>query len=244
MPIVKTDPIYIPADPGQPVKIVHNSGDTLYYDNASTVTSAGPGDGNLTTGTSATFTVGQYIVSAGTTNFDTVEQTKPLAGGISQVTAAHGFANWQPPTAISGTDTTPADGTQFVTSVFLPVNKTLTGISYLIGTVGGTDRVYAVLYDAAGNNLANSTLASNGTVCGTAASIQALAFTSTYVAKGPNLYYIGISAKGTTCRLRTVPAHCQAGLFGGSVSQTHATVAGITVPTTWTADKAPVSFLY
>src|SRR5690606_7760259 len=119
-----------------------------------------------------------------------------------------------------------------------------TGVSYLVGSVGGTDRAYAVLYDANGAVLANSTLASNGTVVGTAAQVQALAFTSTYACKGPAMYYVGISMNGNTARLRTVPAHCQAGLFAGSVSQTHATVAAITEPTTFTADKAPIVFLY
>lgn len=167
-----------------------------------------------------------------------------LTGGIAQATAPHGFANWVPPTATSGTDTTPADGTQFLTSIFIPVNKTLTGVSYLVGSVGGTDKAYAVLYDANGAVLANSSLTTGGTTVGTAAQIQALAFTATYAAKGPAMYYVGISMNGNTARLRTVPAHCQAGLFAGSVSQTHGTVAAVTEPVTFTADKAPICFAY
>lgn len=167
-----------------------------------------------------------------------------LTGGIAQATAPHGFSNWQPVAATSGTDTTPADGTQFVTSIFVPVNKTLTGVGYLIGSVGGTDKVYAVLYDADGAVLANSSLTSGGATVGTAANVQTLAFTSTYAAKGPRMYYVGISMNGNTARLRTVPAHTQSGLFAGSVSQTHGTVAAITEPTTFTADKAPVVFAY
>lgn len=167
-----------------------------------------------------------------------------LTGGIAQAVAAHGFSNWQPIAATSGTDTALASGTQLVTSIFVPVNKTLTGISYLIGSVGGTDRAYAVLYSAAGAVLANSTLAANGTVVGTAANVQALAFTSTYAAVGPALYYVGLSFNGTTARARTVPAHTQGGLFAGEVAQAHATVAAITPPTTFTADKAPVCFVY
>ena len=79
---------------------------------------------------------------------------------------------------------------------------------------------------------------------GTAATVQALAFTSTYAAVGPAMYYVGISIKGTTARLRTVPAYCGGSLFAGSVSQTHATVAAVTEPVTFTADKAPVVVLY
>ncbi len=166
------------------------------------------------------------------------------SGGITQAVEPHGFSNWQAIAATSGTDTTPASGTQFVTSIWLPANKTLTGVGYLIGSVGGTDRAYAVLYSASGAVLANSTLASNGTVVGTAANVQTLAFTSTYAAKGPAMYYVGLSMNGNTARLRTVPAHTQAGLYAGQVAQTHATVAAITPPTTFTADKGPILFVY
>lgn len=165
---------------------------------------------------------------------------------IVQRVAAHGFSNWQPVAATSGTDTTPADGTQWVTSIFIPVRKLITNINYLIGSVGGTDKVYAVLYDASGNVLANSSLTSGGATVGTAANIQTLALTATYTAPGPNMYYIGISINGTTARIRTIPAHTQSGLFGNSVSQTHGTspsVAAITAPTTFTADKAPIVFV-
>lgn len=169
-----------------------------------------------------------------------------LSGGLAQTTAPHGFANWQPVAATSGTDTTPADGTQWVTSLFVPVNKTVANISFLVGTVGGTDKVYAVLYSATGAVLANSSLTSGGATVGTAAQIQTLAMTTAYAFKGPSLCYVGISINGGTSRLRTVPAHTQAGLFAGSVAQTHGsspTVAAITAPTTFTADKAPLVFV-
>ena len=167
-----------------------------------------------------------------------------LTGGIAQATAPHGFANWVPPTATSGTDTTPANDTQFLTSIFVPVNKTLTGVTYLIGSVGGTDKVYVVLYDADGAVLANSSLTAGGATVGTAAQTQAVAFTATYASKGPRMYYVGISMNGNTARLRTVPAYCSAGIFAGSVTQVHGTVAAVTEPVTFTADKAPICFLY
>ncbi len=174
----------------------------------------------------------------------TVTAAVTLSGGIAQAVAPSGFHNWQPIAATSGTDTTPANNTQFLTSIFLPVNMTLTGVSYLIGSVGGTDKVYVVLYDASGAVLANSSLTSGGATVGTAANIQAVAFTAPYAAVGPAMYYVGVSMNGNTARLRTVPAHCQAGLFAGSVTQTHGTVAAVVEPVTFTADKAPVCFLY
>ncbi len=164
--------------------------------------------------------------------------------GFTPASAPTGIRNWQPIAATSGTDTTPASGTQFVTSLWLDWNTTLTGISYLIGSVGGTDKVYVVLYDSSGAVLASSDVTGGGATVGTAANIQAVPFTATYAAKGGRRYYVGVSINGGTARLRTVPAHTQAGLFAGQVAQTHGTVAAITVPTTFTADKAPVVFAY
>lgn len=193
----------------------------------------------------------QFINSAGeltedNTNFSYDDSTNTLAvkAHLSQAAEPHGFHNWQPVAATSGTDTTPASGTHFVTSIFVPVNKTVTGVGYLIGSVGGTDRVYAALYEAGGTVVSNTSLVSSGAVVGTAANVQSLAFTATAAIKGPAMYYVGISMNGTTARLRTVPAHTQAGLHGSSVTQTHGTVANITAPTTFTADKAPIVFLY
>jgi hypothetical protein len=164
--------------------------------------------------------------------------------GVTPASAPTGVPTWHPPTATSGTDTTPADGTQFVASIFIPWNMTLTGVAYLLGSVGGTNRVYAVLYDSTGAVLANSTLASAGTVAGTLATNQELAFTAPVAVKGGRRYFIGISMNGNTARLRTVPAQTQAGMWAGQVAQTHGTVAAITPPATFTADKAPIAYVY
>lgn len=198
--------------------------------------------GGIDTAISTTST----LAAAATTLSSTlsVAGASTLTGGIAQATAPHGFANWIPPTATSGTDTTPANDTQFLTSIFVPVNKTLTGVTYLVGSVGGTDKVYVVLYDADGAVLANSSLTSGGATVGTAAQTQAVAFTATYASKGPRMYYVGVSMNGNTARLRTVPAYCSGGLFAGSVTQVHGTVAAVTEPVTFTADKAPICFLY
>lgn len=164
--------------------------------------------------------------------------------GLEPIASVFGFANWQPIAATSGTDTTPADGTQFVTSIQIGANCVITGIGYLIGSVGGTNRAYVAVYDSAGALLGNSTLASGGTVVGTAANVQELALTTPLSVRGPGTYYIGISMNGNTARLRTVPAHTHAGLRAGQVAQVHGTVAAITPPATFTADKAPVIYTY
>lgn len=166
-----------------------------------------------------------------------------LTGGIAQATAISGAHNLQITGATNGTDTAFADGTQFVTSIFLPVNFVCTNIEYLVGSVGGTDKVYGVIYDADGAVLANTSLTAGGATVGTAAQIQQLALTATEALVGPALYYVGISANGATAKIRTAPAYLGASLWGGSVSQAHGTVAAITEPVTFTADKAPYVIL-
>jgi hypothetical protein len=167
-----------------------------------------------------------------------------LTGGVAQVTDPAGFANRQPASVTDGTDTTPANNTQFLTSIFIPANKTITGIGFLIGSVGGTDKVYAALYDAAGNLLGNSSVAGGGATVGTTAQTQELALTAPVAVKGPNGFYIGISINGNTSRLRTVPAYLRAGMSAGSVTQTHGTVAAVVAPVTFTPDKAPICYVY
>lgn len=157
---------------------------------------------------------------------------------------APGFRNWNGGSVTDGTDTDFASGTAFFTSVFIPTSKVLTGIGFLMGSVGGTDKVVVQLHDDSGLLLANSTLTGGGTTAGTAAQTQKIPFTSTYQVYGPAMYYIGVSANGNTAKLLTVPAYRGAELFAGSVSQTAATPAAITPPTTFTADKAPIAFVY
>jgi len=164
-------------------------------------------------------------------------------GGIAQAVAMPGVHNIQITGATNGTDKTPADGTQWVTSVFVPANFTCTNIEFLVGSVGGTDRVYGVIYDAAGTVLKNSDLTSDGIVCGTAAQIMQLPLTATQALTGPATYYVGISAKGTTCRIRTLPVYLGGSCFAGDVAQTHATVAAITPPPSFTADEGPYIIL-
>jgi len=196
-------------------------------------------------GGTGTFATGTGAISLnGTTTMAAGKAFVNGTGGTTPISQPTGVSNWQPIAATSGTDTAFANGTQFVTSVFIPANMTITGVAFLIGSVGGTDKAYVVLYDSAGNPLANSVLTGGGTTVGTAANIQAIDFTATYAAKGPGRFFIGISANGATAKLRTVPAFTQGGIWAGSVSQTHGTVAAITAPSTFTADKAPVAFVY
>lgn len=147
--------------------------------------------------------------------------------------------------ATSGTDTACSNGTCYLGRVFVPTGCKITGVQYLVGSVGGTDKVIATLYDREGNLLANSAAA--GATVGTAAQVQQVAFETPYTLEGPAELWIGLTFNGTTAKFRSVPAHCQIGnaQLGGSVAQTFGTIGStITPPTSHTADKAPVASLY
>ena len=161
--------------------------------------------------------------------------TGGVAGGRSRIAIYSGAVS-----LTAGTDTAPVAGTVYVGELFVPANATLTGIGYLIGSVGGTDKAIAALYDSAGAVVANSAVA--GVTVGTTATYQELPFTATYAAVGPAQYFVSISMNGTTARLRTVPAGAilptttAEGVFG--------TLDAITPPTTFTAASAPVAYSY
>ena len=153
------------------------------------------------------------------------------------------------PTMLSltdGTDTAPVAGTRFWSS--LPINDSciLTGIGFLIGSVGGTDRVIVELHDSKGELVATSTLASGGTVVGTTATIQQVPFIQPVAIRGPGLYYLVIQINGTTCRFRTLAAGTSAAqtVVTGSAAGTNGTSIAITPGTTFTAGVGPIAFTY
>lgn len=144
----------------------------------------------------------------------------------------------QPATNTTGTDTACTNGTIYVGAIFLGSNCTITGLSYLIGSVGGTDKVISYLFDSTGAVVANSALA--GATVGTTATMQRVDFTAAYTAPA-GLYYAGVVFNGTTAKFRT---HTFGDHPAGQVSYTFGTSASITVPTTFTASKAPYAMIY
>jgi hypothetical protein len=152
------------------------------------------------------------------------------------------FANWQPVAATSGTDTAGVDDRVYLTSLVVPVNTTLKGVGFLVGATGGTNKAIVSLYDSAGTLLRTSD--PDGVTVGTAAQIQELDFETTVDVVGPGQYFVGVGYNGTTARLRTVPAFTQAGLLSDLATQTFGSERSLTVPTTFTADEAPVIYTY
>lgn len=153
---------------------------------------------------------------------------------------------WNPNTATSGTDTTPAEKKLFVTSVWIPSFKICKGIGYLVGSVGGTNKAVAGLFNSAGLVVAKTSETTEGTLVGTAAEIQEIAFTSEYAAAAPGLYYIGITMNGNTARLRSIPTNTAgSNIFTTEASLTTKNVLEtITPPTTFTGNKGPVAWVY
>lgn len=148
------------------------------------------------------------------------------------------FATHVPIATTTGTDVTPVSGTRYTASVVVPHTATLTGVSYLIGSVGGTDKVIVELYDSAGTLQAQSAAA--GVTVGSSATIQQVPFTSTYVAE-PGVYFISVSVNGTTCRLRTIVL---AETLTKSATGTFGTPAALTPPTTFTTGVGPIASTY
>ena len=154
---------------------------------------------------------------------------RPASGSVYTATRAQFWVNNLVPSYAAlgdAADQIPVAGTVYFAALYIPVNYTGTGIGYVIGSVGGTDKAIAALYSSAGVAVAWSALA--GTTVGTADTVQQLPFTATYAVVGPGLYYASISLDGTTARLAASAAIGRA----GSATGAFATLDDITPPTT------------
>lgn len=149
---------------------------------------------------------------------------------------------WALPGAVQsdsvGNDTTPVDGTRYWVEITIPYPTMIHGISYLIGSVGGTDSVYAELYNTTGELLETSTKA----IVGTAQNIQNCVFATPYDA-WPGRYFISLQFNGTTARFMT---HSVTGtkFIAGSATGTFGDEDDITPGTTYTAAKGPFCAVY
>lgn len=145
---------------------------------------------------------------------------------------------------LAATSTTPVAGTAYLSAINIPNRCTLTGIGYLIGATGGTDKATVCLWDKDGVVLAYSALA--GTTVGTNDTFQELPFTATYEVLTPGKFHIGVGYDGTTARIATAP------VVGAVKSKTQAVtfvtsttpLAIATVPTTSATVTAPIAYVY
>lgn len=142
-----------------------------------------------------------------------------------------------------GTNTTPVAGTVYVSSFQLPVDMvSATGIACLNGGTAATDKLLYSIYNASTGALIASTAVA-GTTAANADTFQALAFTAVQDLNAGS-YFLGWQTNGTTTRFRTIATATYITLASGSATGTFGTLPAITPPTTFTADKAPICYVY
>lgn len=169
-----------------------------------------------------------------------VGNLRPIVAGGSKK-----FITWPALTSLTaGTNTTPVAGTRYSCSIFIPHQLVMTGIGYLVGSVGGTDSAIVELHDADGRLLAHSALA--GTVVGTSGAFQEIPFTAPITIVGPGWYFMSVTMNGTTARLRTIPTALGVSqtALTDAVAGTFGTLGTFTPPTTFTADEGPIAYTY
>ncbi|HXO85460.1 MAG TPA: hypothetical protein VN803_08035, partial [Gemmatimonadales bacterium] len=126
---------------------------------------------------------------------------------------------------------------------YLPTTKLLTGIALLNGTTVGTDSQYVILYDSAGNLLANSAVA--GTLTAGPSVYQERSFTSKYFAVGPAQYFACAQSNTGTDSLRMAITGINGNLLTkGQTGVVYGTIPALTVPTTFNSAVGPYVYVF
>lgn len=157
------------------------------------------------------------------------------------------------PTALASIGTNSTDAIQlWVTDIWIPVNRFIKTIGVLQGGTATTDNILAAVYDSQGVLLGSSALA-GATLSGANTFLELTITLAGGVAAtgiqlyGPGQYYIAVQGSGTTAgAIQTIKAAtyidcCANSVVAGVFGTLPAT---ITVPTSFTADKGPVVYVY
>lgn len=145
--------------------------------------------------------------------------------------------------ATGGTDVACTNGGRFWVSLNIPYNSTITGLAYLVGSVGGTDSVVVQLLNSAGIQVATSRAVGGAAkIVGTAAEFQSVPFTAPYAAVAGR-YFACLQFSGTTAKFRAYPIP-GARFIANTTTGTWGTAANPTVGTTYVAGKAPFVMTY
>lgn len=170
---------------------------------------------------------------------------EPLIGGCNIPIGSVAYAS-------VGTNTTDVANKRMVTSIIVPRSGIFTGIQVLQGGTATTDNITAGLYDSIGTPIANT--GATGVLLAGASTFKNLPFTAgaaggaqtLTLVTGPALYFIGVTGNGTAAgAYQTVPTATFKNLFSqATTSITFGTFPSFTVPSTFTADLAPVVCFY
>ncbi len=150
-----------------------------------------------------------------------------------------------------GTNSADTANKRMTTSFYLPRTGIFTGLSFLQGGTATTDNITTQIADASGNILATSAAA--GTLLSGANTFQTQNFAlngagaaqTKTILVGPALYFTSVVGNGATAgAYQTVPTLTFKNILSqGSTGITFGTFPSYVVPTTFTADLAPVMCL-
>jgi hypothetical protein len=141
-----------------------------------------------------------------------------------------------------GTSAVHVAGTIYVSEIFVPRTKRVTGIGILNGATVGTDNLLVALFGPNGGMpLMTSALA--GVLSAGANAMQEIPFIRPLQLVNDGKYWIGLQCNGGTATTRRIAASTYLNL-AKSYTGTFGAVTALTVPTTFTADTGPIGYLY
>lgn len=146
-----------------------------------------------------------------------------------------------------GTNTTDINGQVWVTSVFVPTNKTITKLGVLQGGTATTDSVVMGIYNSLGQLIGNTAVA--GTALSGANTFLEAALTNpaggSLLLTGESIYFLSVQGNGTAAgAIRTVATATYIDIYSNVVAGTFGTLPNLTPPTTFTAGQAPIMTVF
>jgi hypothetical protein len=142
-----------------------------------------------------------------------------------------------------GVSTVPGtSGNMYISSIYVPHTRWVTGISVLNGTVVGTSLTLVSLYDATGTLLANSSTA--GVTGGTVQTVWDIPFGTALMVTGPARYYFGASSAAGTGAFMLMGVANLGDVTGKMTAGTFGTLPNLVVPTAFTSVQTPIGCIY
>jgi len=145
-------------------------------------------------------------------------------------------------TALGTSINVDASTSLYYTDIGIPRRMTCTGVGLLMGTTITTDNTKVSLYDSAGA-LIIATASTDDTGL-TADVFNQIAWTTAQLLE-PGRYFVGVALDGTTDEIQVIDATHPVCICEKETGHVYATPADIaSIATTFTADVAPIFYLY